>query len=73
MKIKVDSREKGLIRHFDQVSTDISISTANLSLGDVIICDDHDNELLIIERKSIKDLAYSIKDSRYEEQSYRLK
>ena len=43
-----------------------------LPLGDVIISDDDDNELIIIERKSINDLLASIKDGRYEEQSYRL-
>jgi ERCC4-type nuclease len=43
-----------------------------LSLGDIIISDDDDNELIIIERKSISDLLASIKDGRYEEQSYRL-
>jgi ERCC4-type nuclease len=43
-----------------------------LPLGDVIISDDDDNELIIIERKSISDLLASIKDGRYEEQSYRL-
>ena len=43
-----------------------------LPLGDIIISDDDDNELIIIERKSISDLLASIKDGRYEEQSYRL-
>jgi ERCC4-type nuclease len=43
-----------------------------LPLGDIIISDDDDNDLLIIERKRISDLLASIKDGRYEEQSYRL-
>jgi ERCC4-type nuclease len=43
-----------------------------LPLGDIIISDDDDNDLVIIERKRISDLLASIKDGRYEEQSYRL-
>jgi ERCC4-type nuclease len=43
-----------------------------LPLGDIIINDGF-KELIIIERKSLTDLAASIKDGRYEEQSYRLK
>jgi ERCC4-type nuclease len=61
----------------------LTISSKPLSLGDVIIkvvsrCESHENgtsnevEELIIERKSIQDLLSSIKDGRYEEQSYRL-
>jgi len=42
-----------------------------LPIGDIIICDDKE-EKIIIERKSISDLLASIKDGRYEEQSYRL-
>ena len=42
------------------------------SLGDVIICDDDGSERMIIERKTLNDLAASIKDGRYEEQGYRL-
>ena len=43
-----------------------------LPLGDIII-NDGAKDLVIIERKSLSDLAASIKDGRYEEQSYRLK
>ena len=43
----------------------------NLPLGDFII-NDGLNDLIIVERKSINDLLASIKDGRYEEQSYRL-
>jgi ERCC4-type nuclease len=42
-----------------------------LNLGDIVIKKD-DTILLIIERKSLLDLLASIKDGRYEEQSYRL-
>jgi ERCC4-type nuclease len=50
----------------------LNIETDNLSIGDIVLSDDKKNTLLIIERKSLKDLAASIKDGRYEEQSYRL-
>jgi len=42
-----------------------------LPIGDIIINDDTEDKL-IIERKSVADLLSSIKDGRYEEQSYRL-
>jgi ERCC4-type nuclease len=58
----------------------INISVKPLSLGDVIIKvitrgkndEMEEREELIIERKSIQDLLSSIKDGRYEEQSFRL-
>jgi ERCC4-type nuclease len=58
----------------------LTISSKPLPIGDIIIKaiskdDDSENvetEELIIERKSISDLLSSIKDGRYEEQSYRL-
>ena len=50
---------------------DIQIIVETLPLGDIIICDDI-SEKLVIERKSVNDLLSSIKDGRYEEQSYRL-
>ena len=42
-----------------------------MPLGDVIICNEEE-EKVVIERKSLTDLEASIKDGRYEEQSYRL-
>ena len=42
-----------------------------MPLGDIIISDDNEDKL-IIERKCLNDLLASIKDGRYEEQSYRL-
>ena len=50
----------------------IQIVTENLPIGDIIICDDKQEERIVIERKSIRDLSASIKDGRYDEQSYRL-
>jgi ERCC4-type nuclease len=47
------------------------LKTESLPIGDIIISDGKD-DILIIERKSVNDLLASIKDGRYEEQSYRL-
>ena len=77
MIIKVDVREHELIKlckYYLEISPsykDISIEVEALPLGDVIITDGS-NERVIIERKSLRDLTASIKDGRYEEQSYRL-
>jgi ERCC4-type nuclease len=75
--VKIDARERELIplireKLGETTTTDqITISVESLPLGDIIFCKD-EQELLIIERKSVADLAASIKDGRYQEQSYRL-
>jgi ERCC4-type nuclease len=78
MNIKVDVREAALIKimnaNLEMISNfkDLKLVQEQLPLGDIII-NDGEKDLLIIERKSLSDLAASIKDGRYEEQSYRLK
>jgi len=79
MIIKIDNREQELIVAIqtviapsDDVKEKLLLKVEMLPLGDIIISDDDDNDLIIIERKSISDLLASIKDGRYEEQSYRL-
>lgn len=77
MIIKIDIREQELLKHCQKTLEivpnfkNIGIQTENLPLGDIII-NDGTNDRLIIERKTLSDLAASIKDGRYEEQSYRL-
>lgn len=77
MLIKVDNREHDLLKQiqnlvlFFPAFKQLKVETAALPLGDIIIYDD-DNEKIIIERKCLNDLLASIKDGRYEEQSYRL-
>lgn len=76
MKIIFDYREKDLIdlsRKYIEINnlSHIEVEVERLDIGDIIIKND-EKELLIIERKSIKDLMSSIKDGRYKEQSYRL-
>jgi len=77
MIIKVDNRETELIRcikyvlEISPMYKDVQMVVENLPLGDAILCK-NEVEKVIIERKSLRDLAASIKDGRYEEQSYRL-
>jgi ERCC4-type nuclease len=77
MNIKVDSRETGLIEKMNDyigmlpIYKNLNIIATPLPLGDIIFEKDG-SEKLIIERKTIRDLGASIKDGRYEEQSYRL-
>lgn len=77
MLIKIDYREKSLYHLcISNKNTDnfknIIVEQHNLPLGDIIINDDDNIELLIIERKTLSDLASSIRDGRYKEQSFRL-
>jgi len=77
MIVKVDVREHDLLYQLNQlivnipIFKNITIQSEVLPIGDIIIADDKE-EKLIIERKSVNDLLASIKDGRYEEQSYRL-
>jgi ERCC4-type nuclease len=74
MLLKIDIRESELIEKIKQtleIFKDIKLTTENLPLGDIII-NDGNKDCVIIERKSLRDLAASIKDGRYEEQSFRL-
>lgn len=50
----------------------LTIETKKLDLGDLVLCGDNDELLLLFERKSISDLASSVQDGRYREQSSRL-
>ena len=78
MLIKIDYRENDLhmicvnLVTMNKYNTPIKIVSENLPLGDIIICDDNGVERVIIERKSLADLASSICDGRYKEQSFRL-
>ena len=77
MLIRIDTREHELIKKCElllvavPVFKDLKIVVQQLPLGDIIISDNQ-NDNIIVERKTLSDLAASIKDGRYEEQSYRL-
>ena len=70
MNIKLDNREKGLIKELTNCNN-CNIVVEQLPLGDIII-EKNNEELIIIERKTLNDLVASIKDGRYKEQALRL-
>jgi ERCC4-type nuclease len=82
MNIKIDNRESDLIQLCQlelakemakgkSSKNNITIEVLPLPIGDIIL-EYLSKEIIIIERKSAADLEASIKDGRYEEQSYRL-
>ncbi len=79
--ITIDCRERELIAEIDKLRATlpdkfgaIQTRVENLPIGDIILSQTGaiTEELLIIERKTVADLAASIKDGRYDEQSFRL-
>ena len=77
----MDVRERDLIPRLSFLMAaknthQIQTSNSSLVLGDIVLSMSSDpkdeNELVIIERKSVADLMASIKDGRYDEQAYRL-
>ena len=78
MKIIIDEREHELyekcysIVNTEGNTTSIQLFKQVLTIGDILIKTDEDKDVLLIERKTFADLLSSIKDGRYEEQSYRL-
>ena len=78
MKIILDEREHDLYEKCSAIlrsegeSIHIQLFKRVLAIGDVLITTDDDKNILLIERKSFSDLFASIKDGRYDEQSYRL-
>ena len=74
LKLMNDSNDNNEISN----NNSIKLKVDNLKIGDVafIEIDKNENEigdeLLLLERKSLNDLASSIKDGRYAEQSFRL-
>ena len=77
MNLVIDIRERSLINSCEKLKRiekfkEVNIITKNLDLGDILIKDKDNNDIIIIERKSVNDLIASIKDGRYAEQSFRL-
>jgi len=64
MNLCIDYRERALLSR-------LQAETKNLILGDITI-EKEGQEIVIIERKTVADLAASICDGRYQEQSFRL-
>ena len=72
MNIIVDNRENYLINELNNMEIKSNMQIEQLNLGDIIIRDENNKDLLVFERKTYSDLLSSIKDSRLHEQSYRL-
>lgn len=78
MNIIVDNREKGLVKllnayKFINEFEHINIQIEQLPIGDIIIKErETGEERIVFERKQVSDLASSIVDGRYKEQSFRL-
>lgn len=75
MLIRVDTREDALIDmvQINLVGTTHTTRSEPLPVGDVILSsDDGKTDYIVFERKSLADLAASIRDGRYKEQSHRL-
>ena len=71
MKLLVDNREPRGLKELLGVRLK-NIEFCNLDIGDFVIKNENDETVMIFERKSIADLVSSIKDGRYNEQSFRL-
>lgn len=73
MNIIIDNREHDFYEKIQPQANvyNLNISVEPLSIGDIIL-KNNDETLLIIERKTIKDLLASLKDGRYVEQCLRL-
>jgi ERCC4-type nuclease len=61
-----EAREAREIRKINKMKIE------QLHIGDIVFEDDSGSPILIFERKTLNDLAASIKDGRYTEQSFRL-
>lgn len=78
MKIIVDERERALYDRLDARLSSLKtpsfaiLEKRVLPLGDILLETDEGKKVMLIERKTYNDLLASIKDGRYEEQSYRL-
>jgi crossover junction endonuclease MUS81 len=71
VSLEIDYREREILAKMEGFS-DINFTNQNLLIGDFIFRNERGEILLIIERKTIKDLCASIIDSRFREQKERL-
>jgi crossover junction endonuclease MUS81 len=86
MQLLIDFREKWVVKKLLELSNvtdttpnacsvngvDINYCTVNLEVGDFVIKNSDGNVLVIIERKSVRDLCASITDGRFRQQKERL-
>lgn len=69
VSLVIDNRERELKEYFKDRP---NVQTCNMDIGDVMFKNSEDETLLVIERKSVSDLAASICDGRHREQKARL-
>jgi ERCC4-type nuclease len=70
-KLVIDSRERKLISILNNCNH--PVETKNLDIGDIqIVSNEDDTVVACFERKTVTDIAASIKDGRYREQKLRL-
>jgi ERCC4-type nuclease len=68
----VDSREQFLFHDLEKYSSfPIPFKTRMLEIGDVLFQTEKGEILLLIERKTVRDLVHSLKDGRYHDQRNR--
>ena len=75
MLLKVDNRERTIIPALTKACEalhGVIVAVESMPIGDAGIYSDDGKEMILFERKSLSDLAASIKDGRYSEQSMRL-
>lgn len=76
MKLVIDNREPqgllDLLKERIKSIPEASLEFENLDIGDFILKNNNNEVIMIFERKSLNDLISSIKDGRYNEQSFRL-
>jgi ERCC4-type nuclease len=70
MNVAVDNREHDLIGCLKTMEFPFSVET--LDVGDIVLRDSDNKDVLTIERKTFKDWEASIIDGRYKEQKHRL-
>ena len=72
VEVFVDYREKYIKEYFEKKTEfDNIVSVKNLEIGDIVIII-NDKPYILIERKTISDLASSIQDGRLREQKFRI-
>ena len=71
--VHIDFREKELYDILSKTADlPFTVASQNLEVGDIMITTDGDQPLLVLERKTLSDLATSNRDGRYREQRARL-
>jgi crossover junction endonuclease MUS81 len=82
MQLLIDFREKWVVKQLSDLSNttehcivngvSLNYCTSNLEVGDFVIKNSDGNVLVIVERKSVRDLCASITDGRFRQQKERL-